>query len=104
MICKLADFGECLSEMAQTKTLLSNKTKLVGRGTPAFMAPEISVDALKLTSVGIEQLKSIDNRALLTTIFVILNPGQEHPFFLDFQNDREKRVSDSASNLLKKIL
>ena len=97
MICKLADFGEGLSEMAQTKKLLSNKTKLV-------VAPEISVDALKLTSVRIEQLKSIDNRALLTTIFVILNPDQEHPFFLDFQNDREKRVSDSASNLLKKIL
>ena len=38
--------------MAQTKTLLSNKTKLVERRTPAFMAPEISVDALKLTSVG----------------------------------------------------
>ena len=34
----------------------------------------------------------------------ILNPDQKHPFFLDFQNDREKGVSDSASNLLKKIL
>ena len=61
MICKLADFGEGQSEIAQTKTLLSNKTKLVETRTPAFMAPEISVDALKLTSVGIEQLKSIDN-------------------------------------------
>ena len=69
--CKLADFGERRSEMAQTKTLLSNITKLAERGTPAFMAPEISVDALKLTSVGIEQLKSIDNWALIMTIFVI---------------------------------
>ena len=102
--CKLADFGEGRSEMAQTKTLLSNKTKLVERGTPAFMAPEISVDALKLTSVGIEQLKSIDNWALIMTIFVILNPDQEYLFFLDFQNEREKEVSDSASNLLKKYL
>ena len=42
-ICKLTDFGERRYEMAQTKTLLSNKTKLVERGTPAFMAPEISV-------------------------------------------------------------
>ena len=104
VICKLADFGEGQSEVAQTKTLLSNKTKLVERGTPAFMAPEIPVDALKLTSVGIEQLKSIDNWALIMTIFVILNPDQEHPLFLDFQNDREKGVSDSASNLLKKYL
>ena len=38
------------------------------------------------------------------TIFVILNSDQEHPFFLDFQNDREKGVSDSTSNLLKKYL
>ena len=90
--------------MAQTKTLLSNKTKLVERGTSAFMVPEISVDVLKLTSVGTEQLKSIDNWTLIMTIFVILNPDQEHPFFLDFQNDREKGVSDSASNLLKKYL
>ena len=36
-------------------------------------------------------------------MFVILNPDQEHPFFLDFQNRREKGASDSASNLLKKI-
>ena len=38
------------------------------------------------------------------TIFVILNPDQEHPFFLDFLNDRDKGVSDIASNLLKKYL
>ena len=60
--------------------------------------------ASKLSIVGIEQLKSIDNWALIMTIFVILNPDQEQPFFLDFQNDREKGVSDSASNLLKKYL
>ena len=104
VICKLADFGEGRSEMAQTKTLISNKIKLVERGTPAFMSPEISVDTLKLTSVGIEQLKSIDKWALIMTIFVILNPDQEHPFFLIFQNDREKGVSNSSSNLLKKYL
>ena len=63
LTCKLADFSEGRSEMAETKTLLSNKTKLVERGTPAFMDPEISVDALKLISVGIEQLKPIDNWA-----------------------------------------
>ena len=63
LTCKLADFGEGRSEMAETKTLLSSKTKLVERGIPAFMDPEISVDALKLISVGIEQLKPIDNWA-----------------------------------------
>ena len=43
--------------MAQTKTLFSNKTKLVEWGTAAFMAPEILVDALKSTSIGTEQIK-----------------------------------------------
>ena len=45
VICKLADFAERLSEIAQTKTLLANKTKPVERGTFSFMALEISVDA-----------------------------------------------------------
>ena len=44
------------------------------------MAPEILVDALKSTSVGIEQLKNIDNWALLMTMFVVLNLDQEHRF------------------------
>ena len=55
--------------MAQTKTLLSNKTKLVERRTPAFMAQEILVDTLNITSVGIEQLKPIHNWALVIGYF-----------------------------------
>ena len=104
VIWKLVDFGEGQSKITQTKTILSTKIKLVERGTFAFMAPEISVDALKLTGLGIEQSTSVDNWALLLTIFVILNPDQEYPFSLDFQNHREEVVSDSASNLLKKYL
>ena len=45
VICKLPDFGEEKPEMAQTKTLLSNKTKLVEKRTPAFVTPQISTDA-----------------------------------------------------------
>ena len=67
VIWKLADFGEGRSKITQTKAILSTKIKLVERGTLAFMAPEISVDAFKLSSVGIEQLTSIDNWALLLT-------------------------------------
>ena len=58
--------------MAQTKTSLSNKTKLVERGATAFMALEISVGPLKLTSVGNEQLKSIDNWALIMEFQIVL--------------------------------
>lgn len=87
--------------MAQTKALLSNKIKLVEISF-AFMTSEISVDPLTLTSIGIEQLKSIDNWGLIMTIFVNLNHDEQHRFFLVFHDDREKRVADSASNLLKK--
>ena len=38
VMCKHTDFGEGRSEMAQTKTLLPNKTKLSERVTCAFMA------------------------------------------------------------------
>ena len=48
--------------MAQTKALLSNKIKLVEISF-AFMTSEISVDLLTVTSIGIEQLKFIDNWA-----------------------------------------
>ena len=66
--------------MAQTKALLSNKIKLVEISF-AFMTSEISVDLLTVTSIGIEQLKFIDNWALIMTIFVILNPDQVLEFF-----------------------
>ena len=66
--------------MAQTKALLSNKIKLVEISF-AFMTSEISVDLLTVTSIGTEQLKFIDNWALIMTIFVILNPDQVLEFF-----------------------
>ena len=66
------------------------------------MYTEITVDTQELITVGIEQLKSIDNWALIMTIFVNLNHDEQHRFFLVFHDDREKRVADSASNLLKK--
>ena len=36
------------------------------------------------------------------TIFVNLNHDEQHRFFLVFHDDREKRVADSASNLIEK--
>ena len=80
--------------MAQTKALLSNKIKLVEISF-AFMTSEISVDPLTLTSIGIEQLKSIDNWALIMTIFVILNPNQVLEFF-----EKNFRIRDHRQKLL----
>ena len=80
--------------MAQTKALLSNKIKLVEISF-AFMTSEISVDPLTLTSIGIEQLKSIDNWALIMTIFVILNPNQVLEFC-----EKNFRIRDHRQKLL----
>ena len=66
------------------------------------MHTEISVDTQELTTVGIEQLKSIDNWGLIMTIFVNLNHDEQHRFFLVFHDDRKKGVADSASNLIEK--
>ena len=43
MICKLGDLGEGRSQATQTKTMVSNVTKMVSRGSPAFMARKISL-------------------------------------------------------------
>ena len=44
IICKLGDLGEVRLQATHRKTMVSNVTKMVNRGTPAFMAPEIYLD------------------------------------------------------------
>lgn len=104
IICKLADLGEARSELAQTKTLVSNVTQLVNRGTAAFMAPEISIVDSLLNGATIEQLKCVDNWALLLTIFIILNPDQEHPFASDIKFDHDRGIKVPSNKLLEKYL
>ena len=61
IICNLGDVGEGRSQATQTKTMVSNVTKIVSRGSPAFIAPEISLHQHMLETASIEQLKAIDN-------------------------------------------
>ncbi len=44
--CKLTDFGESLSSLIKTQSFYVTSTKNLYRGTPAFMAPEISLPEL----------------------------------------------------------
>ena len=76
IICKLGDLGEGRSQAKQTKTMVSNVTKMVTIGSPAFVAPKISLDHYMLETASIEQLKAIDNWTLLMTIFIVMNPNQ----------------------------
>ena len=41
--------------------MVKNVTKIVSRGSPAFIAPEISLHQHMLETASIEQLKAIDN-------------------------------------------
>ena len=104
IICKLGDLGEGRSQATQTKTMVSNVTKMVNRGSPAFMAPEISLDQYMLETASIEQLKAIDNWALLMTIFIVMNPDQEYPFELDVKEQQNTKKQTSQLNLLRQHL
>ena len=52
IICKLGDLGEGKSQAMQTKTMVSNVTNKVNRGSPAFLAPEISLDQYMLETAS----------------------------------------------------
>ena len=84
IICKLGELGKGRSQTTQklfpsstqTKTMVSNITKMVNTCSPAFMAPEISLDHYMLETASIKQLKTIDIWALLMTIFIVMNRDQ----------------------------
>ena len=63
--------------------MVSNVTKMVNRGNQVFMTQKKYLDQYMLETAIIEQLKVIDNWALLMTIFVVMNLEQEYPFELD---------------------
>ena len=45
LICKLADLGEARPKIIQTRVLMENtRTVSLCRGSPAYMAPQISID------------------------------------------------------------
>ena len=84
--------------------MVSNVTKMVNRRSSAFMAPEISLDQYILETASIEQLKAIDNWALLMTIFIVMNPDQEYPFELDVKEQQNTKKQTSQLNLLRQHL
>ena len=88
IICKLGDLGEARSSITQTNTMIGNsRTRILTRGSPAFMAPEISVNEFLLKSASLDQLKKIDMWALVMTLFTCMNPDQKYPFQIDIDEE-----------------
>ena len=85
LTCILADLGEARSKIIQTRVLTENTgTVSLCRGSPAYMAPEISIDKV-MKSASIEQLKAIDVWAFALTTFMIINPDQDYPYQMNIE-------------------
>ena len=104
IICKLGDLGEVRLQATHRKTMVSNVTKMVNRGSPAFMAPEIYLHLYTLQAASVEQLKAIGNWTLLMAIFIAMNPSQEYPFKFDIKEQQNTTKQTSQLNLLHQHL
>ena len=109
IVCKLGNLGKARSNFAQTCMVTWNThTRFIARGSTAFMAPEILIQEELLELAGIDEMKKIDIRALLMTLFLVINPDQTLPFELNINGSRkssaEKVSVTSAGQKLKGFL
>ena len=61
-------------------------TNAVYGGSLAFMVPELIIEELSIASAGINELETVDVRAVSMTFFTILNPDNSYPFQNDLKN------------------
>ena len=80
--CKLTDFGESRYLRIQTKTVLASKTNNVDRGTVVYMAPELLLKEMVLSTASIDDLKLADIWALGMIFFTMINPNLKSPYIL----------------------
>ncbi|XP_063954964.1 serine/threonine-protein kinase 4 homolog B-like [Lytechinus pictus] len=96
ILIKLCDFGESRSKMFHTNTILQTRTLGLGRGTPAFMAPEIRLDSDMLPiGATMEDLMKADVWSLGMTLFAIINPSLKHPYEQNLKEATGKRKLSS---------
>ena len=81
---KFGDFREARSMYTQTNPLTC--TNAVYGGSLAFMVPELIIEELSIASAGINELETVDVRAVSMTFFTILNPDNSYPFQNDLKN------------------
>ncbi len=81
IVWKLVNLREARSKICKTQDLMENsRTKMLNRGSPAFMAPEISIPESMLKLANLDQLRAVDIWGHLMTLFVTRNPDQCYQF------------------------
>ena len=104
LICKLADLGEPRSKIIQTRVLTeSTRTVSLCRGSPAYMAPEISIDKV-MKPASIEELKSTDIWAFALTTLMIINPDQDYPYQMNIELLKKESDETDLLALMNKYL
>ena len=89
---KFGDLREARSMYTQTNALTC--TNAVYRGRLEFMVPELIIEELSIASAGINELETVDVRAVSMTFFTILNPDNSYPFQNDLKNIPNKVTSN----------
>ena len=80
LICKLAGLSESRSIIIHTRVLTENTRNIsLCRGSPAYIAPEISIIDKVRKSSSVEQLKAIDVWTFDLIIFMTINADQDYP-------------------------
>ena len=93
---KFGDLREARSMYTQTNALTGkNCTNAVHRESLVFMVPELIIEELSIASAGINELETVDVRAVSMTFFTILNPDNSYPF----QNDLKSIPNKVTSNM-----
>lgn len=86
VVCKVTDFGEARSQLINTRNFNVTGTKNVGRGTPAFMAPEVLLsEKEEAIAMSFSQLKKVDIWALGLLFFCVVNPGLTSAYTYEFK-------------------
>ena len=81
----------------QTKALAGiNRTTVVHRESSALMTPELITEELSIPSGGLDELKTVDVRAVLITFYTISNPDKS---YYPFQNDLKNIPNKVTSNM-----
>ena len=102
LICKLTDFGESISTLPQTASIIHAKTMNIESGTKPYMAPEILLEG-KLNCATMEDLKAIDIWALGMIFFSIINPDLEFPYEIELNSSAQKPPALAAKYFEKML-
>ena len=89
---KFGDLREARSMYTKTNALTC--TSAVYRGSLEFMVPELIIEELSIASAGINELGTVDVRAVSMTFFTISNPDNSYPFQNDLKNIPNKVTSN----------